>query len=296
VDVDVELCRLDRPIGEQEMSGRLDGKVAVITGGTSGIGLGAVELFVAEGARVVVGDIQDELGTTLQSRYPKEVIYVHSDVTEDAAVKSLVQAAIDHFGKLDVMFNNAGTGGDFAPMIELTAAGFDKTLALLTRSVLSGHQHAARQFQKQGTGGSIITTASAAAVQGGWSGAAYTIAKHAVLGIVRQATAELGPLRIRSNAICPGVIMTPIMASALGVPKARSDEFLGFLAKRFATVHPIGRVGYPRDIAEAAVYLASDASSFITGVALPVDGGATAVSMGSFGADAAAATKEFLAG
>jgi NAD(P)-dependent dehydrogenase (short-subunit alcohol dehydrogenase family) len=275
---------------------RLAGKVAVITGGTSGIGLGAVELFVAEGARVVVGDIQDDLGAALQSRYPKDVVYVHSDVTEDAAVKSLVRTAVDRFGKLDVIFNNAGTGGDFAPMIELSAAGFDKTLALLTRSVLSGHQHAARQFRKQGTGGSIITTASAAAIQGGWSGAAYTIAKHAVLGIVRQATAELGPLGIRSNAICPGVIMTPIMASALGVPKARSDEFLKFLAKRFARVHPIGRVGFPRDIAEAAVFFASDSSSFITGVALPVDGGATAVSLGSFGADAAKATQEFLAG
>lgn len=277
------------------MTGRLDGKVAVITGGTSGIGLGSVELFVAEGSRVVVGDIQDDLGTALQSRYPETVAYVHSDVTDDSAVKFLVQTAVDRFGKLDVMFNNAGTGGDFAPIIDLTAAGFDKTIALLTRSVLSGHQHAARQFQKQGTGGSIITTASAASLQGGWSGAAYTIAKHAVIGIVRQATAELALMGIRSNAICPGVIMTPILASALGVPKVRSDEFLRFLTKRFANVHPIGRVGLPRDVAEAAVFFASDSSTFITGTILPVDGGATAVAMGSFGADAAKAAEEFLA-
>ena len=277
------------------MTGRLDGKVAVITGGTSGIGLGSVELFVAEGSRVVVGDIQDDLGTALQSRYPETVAYVHSDVTDDSAVKFLVQTAVDRFGKLDVMFNNAGTGGDFAPIIDLTAAGFDKTIALLTRSVLSGHQHAARQFQKQGTGGSIITTASAASLQGGWSGAAYTIAKHAVIGIVRQATAELALMEIRSNAICPGVIMTPILASALGVPKVRSDEFLRFLTKRFANVHPIGRVGLPRDVAEAAVFFASDSSTFITGTILPVDGGATAVAMGSFGADAAKAAEEFLA-
>ena len=277
------------------MTGRLDGKVAVITGGTSGIGLGSVELFVAEGSRVVVGDIQDDLGTALQSRYPETVAYVHSDVTDDSAVKFLVQTAVDRFGKLDVMFNNAGTGGDFAPIIDLTAAGFDKTIALLTRSVLSGHQHAARQFQKQGTGGSIITTASAASLQGGWSGAAYTIAKHAVIGIVRQATAELALMGIRSNAICPGVIMTPILASALGVPKVRSGEFLRFLTKRFANVHPIGRVGLPRDVAEAAVFFASDSSTFITGTILPVDGGATAVAMGSFGADAAKAAEEFLA-
>jgi NAD(P)-dependent dehydrogenase (short-subunit alcohol dehydrogenase family) len=277
------------------MTAKLAGKVAVITGGTSGIGLGSVELFVVEGARVVVGDIQDDLGAALQSRYPEEVVYVHADVTDDAQVGTLVQAAVQRFGKLDVMFNNAGAGGDFSPLIDLSPAGLDKTLALLTRSVVSGHQHAARQFRKQGSGGTIISTASAASFQGGWSAAAYTIAKHAVIGVVRQATAELSPLGIRSNAICPGVIMTPIIASALGVSKARADEFIQFLAKRVAKVHPLGRVGFPRDVAEAAVFLASDSSEFITGVALPVDGGASAVTLGSFNADVARATQEFLA-
>jgi NAD(P)-dependent dehydrogenase (short-subunit alcohol dehydrogenase family) len=278
------------------MAKRLEGKVAVITGGASGIGLGSVELFVAEGARVIVGDIQDDLGAALQEKYPTAVCYVHSDVTDDDAVKALVRTAVERFGRLDVMYNNAGAGGDFSPMMELSTAGLDQALALITRSVFSGHKHAAVQFRKQGTGGSIITTASAASFQGGWSGAAYTIAKHAVIGIVRQAVAELGPLGVRSNAICPGVIMTPIMAKALGVPLQRSDEFLAFLTKRLATTHPIGRVGVARDVAEAAVFFASDASSFITGTALPVDGGALAVSMGSFGAEAAKATAEFLAG
>lgn len=278
------------------MAGRLAGKVAVITGGSSGIGLASVELFIAEGARVAVGDIQDDLGAALQARFPKEVVYVHTDVTNDDAVAALVQTAVSRFGKLDVMFNNAGAGGDFAPLTELSSAGLERTLAINTHSVVSGHKHAARQFQKQGTGGSIISTASAAGLQGGWSAAAYTIAKHAVIGIVRQAVAEFGPLGIRSNAICPGVIMTPIMASAFGVPKERSDEFMEFLAKRFANVHPIGRTGRPRDIAEVAAFLASDAAEFMTGAILPVDGGATAVTTSSFGVDAAAATKEFLAG
>ncbi len=277
------------------MAGRLTGKVAVITGGCSGIGLASVELFVAEGARVAVGDVQDDLGAALQARFPKDVVYVHTDVTDDDAVGALVQTAVSRFGKLDVMFNNAGAGGDFAPMMDLTSAGLDRTLAINTRSVMSGHKHAARQFQKQGTGGSIISTASAAGLQGGWSAAAYTIAKHAVIGIVRQAVAEFAPLGIRSNAICPGVIMTPIMASAFGVPKERSDEFMAFLAKRFANVHPIGRTGRPRDIAEVAAFLASDAAEFMTGAILPVDGGATAITTSSFGVDAAAATKEFLA-
>ena len=277
------------------MAGRLTGKVAVITGGSSGIGLASVELFVAEGARVAVGDVQDDLGAALQARFPKDVVYVHTDVTDDDAVGALVQTAVSRFGKLDVMFNNAGAGGDFAPLMELSSAGLDRTLAINTLSVVSGHKHAARQFQKQGSGGSIISTASAAGLQGGWSAAAYTIAKHAVIGIVRQAVAEFAPLGIRSNAICPGVIMTPIMASAFGVPKERSDEFMAFLAKRFANVHPIGRTGRPRDIAEVAAFLASDAAEFMTGAILPVDGGATAVTTSSFGVDAAAATKEFLA-
>jgi len=278
------------------MAGRLSDKVAVITGGTSGMGLASVELFVAEGARVVVGDIQDGAGRELQARFPDKVLYQRTDVTDDAAIEALVGAAVARFGKLDVMFNNAGAPGDFSPMLELTDSGFDKTMVLLTRSVMSGHKYAARQFRKQGSGGSIISTASAAGLQGGWSAAAYTVAKHAVVGIVRQATAELGPLGIRSNAICPGIIMTPIMPSAFGVPKERAQEFLEFLARRFGHVQPIGRVGQPNDIAEAALFLASDGSAFITGIALPVDGGSTAVTLGSFGPQAMAATQEFLAG
>ncbi|MCK9285821.1 MAG: SDR family oxidoreductase [Rhodocyclaceae bacterium] len=278
------------------MAGRLEGKVAVITGGTSGMGLASVELFVAEGARVVVGDIQDAAGAALQARFPKDVLYVRTDVTDDAAIGALVQTAVDRFGRLDTMFNNAGAPGDFSPMTDLSAEGFDRTMVLLARSVMSGHKYAANQFKKQGSGGSIISTSSAAGLQGGWSAAAYTVAKHAVIGIVRQATAELGPFGIRSNAICPGIIMTPIMPNAFGVPKERAEEFLEFLAQRFGSVQPIGRVGQPRDIAEAAVFLASDSSTFITGVALPVDGGSTAVTQGSFGVDAMAATKEFLGG
>lgn len=276
------------------MAGQLKDKVAIITGGASGIGLASVESFIEEGARVVVADIQDEMGAALEAKYRTHLLYVRTDVADDDAVKRLVHRAVEHFGKLDVMFNNAGAGGDFAPFVELTPGGLDRTLALLTRAVHAGHKYAALQFMKQKSGGSIITTASAASFEGGWSATAYTIAKHAVIGVVRAAVAELSPLGIRANAICPGVIMTPIMASALGVPKERSDEFIAFLAKRFATFHPIGRVGRPRDIAQAAVFLASDASEFITGAALPVDGGASAVTLGTFGVDASKATQEFL--
>ncbi len=274
---------------------KLTDKVAVITGGTSGIGLASVELFVAEGAKVVVGDIQDDLGAALEKKHDGNVVYVHTDVTDDAAVEALVATAVDKFGKLDVMFNNAGAAGDPSAMVDLSADGFDKTLALLTRSVASGHKHAARQFQKQGTGGSIISTASAAGIQGGWSSAGYTIAKHAVVGVVRQATAELAPLGIRSNAIAPGIIMTPIMARSFGIAPEKSDEFVALLSERLATAQPIGRVGRPEDIAEAAVFLASDSSSFVTGVTLSVDGGATVVTQSGFAATAAQAAADFQA-
>jgi NAD(P)-dependent dehydrogenase (short-subunit alcohol dehydrogenase family) len=274
---------------------KLTDKVAIITGGTSGIGLASVELFVAEGAKVVVGDIQDDLGAALEKKYEGNVLYVRTDVTDDAAVEALVAAAVDKFGKLDVIFNNAGAAGDPAAMVDLTAEGFDKTLGLLTRSVASGHKHAARQFQKQGTGGSIISTASAAAIQGGWSSAGYTIAKHAVVGVVHQATAELAPLGIRSNAIAPGIIMTPIMARSFGIPVEQSDDFVELLSERLAESQPIGRVGRPEDIAEAAVFLASDSSSFVAGTTLTVDGGATVVTQSGFAAIAAQAAADFQA-
>ena len=274
---------------------KLTDKVAIITGGTSGIGLASVELFVAEGAKVVVGDIQDDLGAALEKKHEGNVVYVRTDVTDDAAVEAMVATAVEKFGKLDVIFNNAGAAGDPAAIVDLGAEGFDKTLALLTRSVASGHKHAARQFQKQGTGGSIISTASAAAIQGGWASAGYTIAKHAVVGLVRQATAELAPLGIRSNAIAPGIIMTPIMARSFGIPMEKSEEFVSLLSERLADSQPIGRVGVPEDIAEAAVFLASDSSSFITGVTLSVDGGATAVTQSGFAPIAAQAAADFQA-
>ena len=193
------------------------------------------------------------------------------------------------------MFNNAGNQGDGSALTDLSADGLDRTFGLLTRSVGLGHKYAARQFQAQGSGGSIISTTSVAGLQGGWAGASYTIAKHAVIGVVRQAVAELAPLGIRSNAIAPGTIMTPIMANAFGVPAERAAAFLDHLYVELGPRLPIGRVGMPEDVADVAVFLASDLSRYVTGTVIPVDGGASAVTQGTFGTDVVRAAQEFLA-
>lgn len=275
------------------MAGLLEGKVAVVTGGTSGIGLATVERFVAAGAKVVIGDIQDDLGASIADRLGENVVYVHTDVTDEAAIEALVTAAVDRFGALDIMYNNAGAQGDPSTILDVESEGFDKTIALLTRSVLLGHKYAARQFQAQGTGGSIISTASAAGLQGGWSAAGYTIAKHAIVGVVRQAVAELAPLGIRSNAIAPGIIMTPIMARTFGVPVEEAEPFADFLADRLGSTQPLGRTGTADDIAKVATFLASDLAGYVTGVTIPVDGGATAVTQGTFATDVVAAADEY---
>lgn len=273
----------------------LQDKVAIVTGGASGIGLTTVERFVEEGAKVMIADVQDDAGARLAASLGDNVDYTHTDVTQESAIEELVEATVERFGKLDIMFNNAGAAGDQSPMVDIGQEGFEKTLSLLTSSVMFGHKYAARQFQKQGTGGAVISTASAAGLQGGWSTAAYTVAKHAVGGVVRQAVIELAPLGIRSNAIAPGLIMTPIMARPFDLPADQVPAFVEHLSSALGPTQPSGRVGQPLDIANAAVFLASDLSEYVNGVVLPVDGGATAVTLGTFSDDLMSAAETYLA-
>ncbi|WP_427919202.1 SDR family NAD(P)-dependent oxidoreductase [Streptomyces sp. cg40] len=257
------------------MTGRLSGKVAVITGGASGIGLAASELFVSEGAKVVVADISDEAGEKLQARCEGSLVFQHTDVTEEGDIAAVVETAVREFGKLDVMYNNAGGSPDVHNLFELGSAAFDKTIALNTRAVVMGHKHAGLQFRKQGTGGSIVTTVSAAGMQGNAGEAAYAIAKHGVVGIIQQAVHEFGPHGIRSNGISPGTILTPLIGRTFGVAEDRIKDFNDFLDERSASWSPMRRLGRPIDIAEAALWFASDASTWVTGTVLPVDGGQT---------------------
>ncbi len=263
------------------MAGRLQGKIALITGAASGIGLGTVELFVAEGACVVAADMQDEKGAILEQRFPDRVRYVHCDVTQEADVARAVALADSAFGGLDILFNNAGHGGTPTGVADMDPTGWDATFALLVKGPAMGMKYALPLMVKRG-GGSIINTASIAGLQAGFGPLAYSAAKCAVIHMSRCAAAELSPQKIRVNAICPGLIATSIFGASMGLPREVADQMAARVAEIGAKVQPVPKAGAPDDIARAALYLASDDSVFVTGTHIVVDGGITIGGRGSW--------------
>lgn len=253
------------------MHGRLENRIALITGGCSGIGLATVERFIAEGAKVVVADVQDDKGASLQARFAGNAVYTHCDVTIEADIRNSISVAADTFGGLDILFNNAGVGGTPAGILNMEASDWDASMNLLLRAPMLGMKHAAPLMKKRG-GGSIINTSSIAAFEAGW-GLAYGTAKAGVLHLTKLAAADLAKHAIRVNAICPGVIVTPIFGVTVGLPRAVSDQMTGTLIESAARMQPLARAGIPEDIAAAALYFASDDSSFVTGSHQVVDGG-----------------------
>jgi len=256
------------------MTGRLDGKVALITGGCSGIGLGTVELFAGEGASVVAADVQDEKGQNLEQRFGGRVRYVHCDVIAEDEIAAACAAARGAFGGLDILFNNAGHVGMPGGVDAISAAGWDAVFALLVRGPALGMKHAAPLMRARG-GGSIINTASIAGLQAGWGPLAYSTAKAAVIHMSRCAAAELSPQKIRVNAICPGLIATSIFGTALGMNRESADQMAAQVAQNAKVAQPIPKAGLPEDIAAAALYLASDDSLFVSGTHIVVDGAIT---------------------
>lgn len=250
------------------MSGRLDGKVAVITGGASGMGLATVERFLAEGAAVVIGDLNADNGRAAQEQlgaegYEGRVRFTRTDVSVEADMAAMVSLAVEAFGRLDILFNNAGIGGAFGPITELEVDDWDQTFAVLVRSVFLGTKHAAKIMIPQGEGGSIINTASVAGMGGGAGPQAYSAAKAAVVNLSKTTAEELASSRIRVNAICPGMIFTPLMHSG---NEAQAEEVV-------AELQPWPERGEGIDIANMALFLASDESTFVTGQEHIVDGG-----------------------
>ena len=256
------------------MAGRLDGKVALITGGASGIGLGTVELFVAEGAKVVAADIQDEKGAMLEQRFPGKVAYAHCDVTSEDDIIAALAKAKSEFGGLDILFNNAGISDVMTQLTDITVDRWDWIFNILVRGPAFGLKHAVPMMRERG-GGAIINTASIAGVQAGWGPIAYSTAKAAVIHMSRTAAAQLGRENIRVNAICPGLIATSIFGATVGLPRAVADQMAARVAETGRDFQPIPKAGVPDDIAQAALYLASDAGRFVTGIHLIVDGGIT---------------------
>ena len=256
------------------MAGRLEGKVAVITGAASGIGLGTVELFVAEGACVVAADIQDEKGAMLEVRFPGKVRYAHCDVTDEAQIEAAMKLAKTEFGGLDILFNNAGISDRMTMITEITADGWSWIFDVLVRGPALGMKHAVPLMLERG-GGSIINTASIAGLQAGWGPIAYSTAKAGVIHMSRSAAAQLSPQKIRVNAICPGLIATSIFGASLGLPREVADQMAARVADNAAKVQPVPKAGMPDDIAKAALYLASEDSAFVSGTHIVVDGGIT---------------------
>jgi NAD(P)-dependent dehydrogenase (short-subunit alcohol dehydrogenase family) len=268
------------------MAGQLDGKIAVITGGCSGIGLSTVELFIAEGAKVVVGDLQDEKGKSLEARFPSQLAYVHCDVTRPADIAKTINTAGERFGGLDILFNNAGAGGTTEGLETMTAEAWDGTMNLLLRSVALGMSYAIPLMRARG-GGAIVNTASIAGMQAGWGPIAYSTAKAAVIHLTRVAAAQLSPEKIRVNAICPGLIATSIFGDAIGLPRAAADQMAAQVAENAHKMQPVPKPGLPEDIAKACLYLASDASAFVSGTQLVVDGALTIGPRHAWDADSA---------
>ena len=251
--------------------GRMDGKVAVVTGGASGIGEATVRLFVEEGARCVIADIQEERGNALASELGGLAAYRRTDVTVEDDVKAAVALAASKFGRLDCMFNNAGSLGTVGPIEDIPADEFDLTMAVLLRGPFFGMKHAAPVMKAQGSG-SIISTASIAGVMAGDGPHIYSTAKAAVMHLTRSVALELAEHGVRVNAICPGGIVTPLITQ--GLPNAA--QAADMVRAGLKSFQPIQRAGEPEDIAYCALWLASDESTFVTGQSIVVDGGATA--------------------
>jgi NAD(P)-dependent dehydrogenase (short-subunit alcohol dehydrogenase family) len=255
------------------MPGRLEGKVAVITGATSGIGAATARVFVSEGARVLIAGRSEERGEALATELGKAAIFKRADVMHEAEIAAVIDAAVSRFGKLDCLFNNAGaaTPGEIET---ITEEQFDFGMKLLVGSVMFGIKHAARVMD---AGGSIINNSSVAAHRLGQGGTLYSAAKAAVSHITRIAGAKLGPKGIRVNSISPGAIATPIFwggsAKAQTLSAEDNARKLAKLQGNLAKATPLPRPGSANDIACAALFLASDEGSFVNAHDLVVDGG-----------------------
>lgn len=250
---------------------RLAEKVAIITGGASGMGAATVHRFVAEGARVVIADFNEQsagavVAALSEAGFDDRVHFIKTDVAVESDVEAMLACALARFGRLDVVFNNAGVGGAVGPLTETTVESWDYTMDVIAKGVFLGIKHAARVMRAQGEGGSIINTASIAALSGDAGPLVYSAGKAAVVSLTKTAAVELAPDHIRVNAICPGFIATPLADG--GRPETTRENF--------AKAQPWPEYGSGEHIAGTALFLATEDARFVTGETILVDGGLTA--------------------
>jgi NAD(P)-dependent dehydrogenase (short-subunit alcohol dehydrogenase family) len=249
------------------MAGELEGKIALVTGAGSGIGRESALAFAASRAQVLVSDVVVESGeeTVAQIRAAGgEATFMRADVSQRADVEALIRQTVETYGRLDCAHNNAGIEGDLAPTCDCTEANWDRTLAINLKGVWLCMKYEIPQMVEQG-GGVIVNTSSVAGLVGFLNLPAYVATKHGVAGLTRTAALEYAQQGIRVNAVCPGVIHTPMIDRIVGGDAEAEAQF--------TALEPVGRMGAPAEVAQAVVWLCSDAASFVTGIAMPVDGG-----------------------
>jgi NAD(P)-dependent dehydrogenase (short-subunit alcohol dehydrogenase family) len=249
------------------MSAELQNKIALVTGGTTGIGRETAVLFAKHGAKVVISGRREVEGNetiALVRAAGGDGLFVKSDVSKSADVHSLVQKTVEKFGRIDLLFNNAGVEGQWKPIIEQTEEDWNSVIDINLKGTWLCLKFVIQHMLKQGTGGAIVNMSSVAGLMGAAGAAIYVASKHGVIGLTRTAALEYATKGIRVNAVCPAVIETAMADRAFGDPE---------VSKRILAQHPIGRFGKPIEIAEAVLWLCSDKSSFMTGHYITLDGG-----------------------